>query len=655
MKAELEFSLDTRPPVYIGHGEACVAGWCFAKDRQELTGIGIQINGRDVAGFTDQPREDVAAHFGDVRVSNCGFIVHFSLPLRPATGQLYVVLRKTGRVVFADMEIPCAADIRLAETAGDPYTAWLACNDSGYRCTPSEWRRDVASLTRTPLISIILPTFNTNIYFLDRCIQSVRNQIYPNWQLCIADDHSSDPGVEDYLAKQERSDARIRVVHRDIRGNISAASNSALETASGEQLVLLDHDDELHPQALLETVKWLNANPGARLIYTDEDKIDYYGRRSQPAFKPDFDYDLFASLNYLGHLVCLETELVRRLGGLRTACDGAQDWDLLIRAVESISRAAIHHIPKPLYHWRMHAQSTSMSLASKPYVEKAWFTTLGDHITRKHVEASVERGAFFGSMRLRRRPKPDMRTAVVVRGADGEFQVSSIRAACPSAQAQYFISERDRVIRYDTGETVASVAELDAATVIFIGRRLECLNHKFVEELTAQAQQEDCGIAGPISVDADNRIVDSGLYLAENGELIDAFAGAMLPDLGYMGISKVVHQVAIVRGCFAVKTDAILNLGGIQRIVSENWNVVGLRFSLAAQALGQSVLVTPYAIATVCDLEQDLDSERQADEEIIADFRRHSSQPLSGRLNPNLCQFANLRRILTTGTFEVEG
>ncbi len=160
-------------------------------------------------------------------------------------------------------------------------------------------------------------------------------------------------------------------------------------------------------------MKWsrcLNAYPDADLIYSDEDKIDQLGVRSWPAFKPEFDQDLLCAFNYLGHLVAMRTTLVRQVGGFRSDADGAQDWDLLLRVTSATEPDRIRHIPKPLYHWRMHEDSTAFSLDAKPYAIRAWKGVLERHLEICGTRARVREGLFLGSMRIvRRLPEDDPR------------------------------------------------------------------------------------------------------------------------------------------------------------------------------------------------------------------------------------------------------
>ena len=240
-----------------------------------------------------------------------------------------------------------------------------------------------------PLLSVIMPVYNVPPKFLEKAIASVRSQLYPNWELCIADDASTDPEIRDVLTEQSKQDDRIKVVYREQNGHISAASNSALDLAEGEFVVLLDHDDELPEHALYHVAKLLNQHPDADLIYSDEDKITEAGQRYDPYFKPDFDPLLFLAQNMISHLGVYRTALVREIGGFRLGFEGSQDWDLALRVVEKTARDRIHHIPRVLYHWRAVEGSTALATEEKSYVVNAGQRAVAEHLTRTGVTAEV--------------------------------------------------------------------------------------------------------------------------------------------------------------------------------------------------------------------------------------------------------------------------
>jgi O-antigen biosynthesis protein len=257
----------------------------------------------------------------------------------------------------------------------------------------SRLRLDIENLEYRPRISVIVPVYNVEERFLKECIESVREQLYPHWELCIADDASTRAGIRDLLEEYARQDDRIKIVYREKNGHISAASNSALALAGGEFVALLDHDDRLAPEALYEIVKLLNRHPDADMIYSDEDKIDESGRRHLPFFKPNWSPDTYLSQNYTCHLGVYRLSMVREIGGFRVGYEGSQDYDLVLRLTEKTEH--IYHLPKVLYHWRSIRASAAMDAGVKNYAYEAGLKALRDAVKRRGERAAVEMVAGF--------------------------------------------------------------------------------------------------------------------------------------------------------------------------------------------------------------------------------------------------------------------
>jgi len=243
-----------------------------------------------------------------------------------------------------------------------------------------------------------MPTFNSNLTYLEKAIASVRNQAYPYWQLCIADDASSNPAIRRYLQKLSDEDERIVVSFRQTNGHISAASNTALHTATGDWIALLDHDDLLHPLALYCVAEVLQSRSNVNLIYSDEDKISSKGRRYEPYFKGQYNRELMWAQNVVSHLGCYRRSLVMEIGGFRLGYEGSQDYDLALRVIERSSPEEIIHIPRVLYHWRAIPGSTALATSEKNYASPASRKALRDHLERIGIQASVEPAGEGGSM-----------------------------------------------------------------------------------------------------------------------------------------------------------------------------------------------------------------------------------------------------------------
>ena len=247
--------------------------------------------------------------------------------------------------------------------------------------------RSAASFTYQPVISILTPTFNTDPAILRSCIQSVQAQVYPNWELCICDDGSSSDATRQVIAEYARQDSRLKAQFLAGNQGIAQATNAALWMALGEFIALLDHDDELSPDALYENVLLLQEKPEADVIYSDEDKLDVEGQYCEPFFKPDWSPELLLSYMYTCHFSLYRRELVNQIGGFRPGFEGAQDYDLMLRVAERSDR--IFHIPKVLYHWRKSAASTAGDPVARSCSTGAGLRALREHIERVGLDAEV--------------------------------------------------------------------------------------------------------------------------------------------------------------------------------------------------------------------------------------------------------------------------
>ena len=239
-----------------------------------------------------------------------------------------------------------------------------------------------------PLISVVMPVYNPPPALLRQAIDSVREQLYPRWELSIADDASTDPGVAAVL-EEYRDDPRIRITRRETNGHISAASNTALEHVTGDFVAFLDHDDLLTPDALHLVAREIQAHPDTDIVYSDEDKIDAQGHRYDPHFKPDFSPALLLGQNYISHLGVMRRSLVDAAGRFRVGYEGAQDYDLLLRCVELTNAHGIRHIPRVLYHWRAVSGSTALAGDEKDYAADAGRRAVQDHLDRTGLGAEV--------------------------------------------------------------------------------------------------------------------------------------------------------------------------------------------------------------------------------------------------------------------------
>lgn len=349
--------------------------------------VAFEGEGSDEEGF---PPESVVLALGNRRL-DCVRLdplrtgrdrVRFRRFFRTGKGPKWVTARVRWRDGSETIEGRFLA-MNLSRRPPDPfvrdYRHFLSRNAPS-RQEIGELGKAVETLGNLPKISVLLPVFNTDPGLLRAAVDSVRGQVYPHWELCIADDASSRRSTRRTLRRLAGSDERIRVVYRKENGHISRASNTALEAASGEWVALLDHDDALAPHSLARLVLEMNRHPDARFLYSDEDKIDPAGRPLAPYFKPDWNPILLFSQNYVCHLACARTDDVRSVGGFREGFEGSQDWDLFLRLGRSLRASEIRHIPEVLYHWRVVPGSSAGSVAEKGYSVRAARKALGEAV-----------------------------------------------------------------------------------------------------------------------------------------------------------------------------------------------------------------------------------------------------------------------------------
>jgi O-antigen biosynthesis protein len=271
----------------------------------------------------------------------------------------------------------------------EEYADWISRYDSLGDDDREAIAVGLRGMANPPLISVIMPVYETPEPYLRAAIESVRQQLYPNWELCIADNASPSPHVRQVLEEFRRTDPRIKICYRSENGHISASSNSALGLAEGQFVALVDSDDILPEHALYVVAASIAAQPDLDLIYSDEDKITIEGRRFDPYFKPDWSPDLLLSQNVFSHLGVYRRRLVEEVGGFRLGYEGSQDYDLVLRASIRTSPDRILHLPYILYHWRAIPSSTAFNADAKPYALQAARKAIADHLAKFGLIADV--------------------------------------------------------------------------------------------------------------------------------------------------------------------------------------------------------------------------------------------------------------------------
>lgn len=449
-------------------------------------------------------------------------------------------------------------------------------------------RSEIDRFARRPLISVIVPVYDIDERWLRLCIGSVKDQIYENWELCIADDKSPSPHVREVLDEFAAEDSRIKVVYRAANGHISAASNSALELAEGEFCVLLDHDDELSEDALFSVAKVINDHPEASFIYSDEDLIDAAGNRFQPKFKPDFSRDLLYSLNMITHLSAYRTDILRRVGGFRLGAEGSQDYDLALRVLEIIDEHQIVHIPKVLYHWRAIRGSVAFGANEKPYAYERAREAIREHLDRCGKKATVSETVWNLNRVSYELPKPEPMIRIVLFGPSTDDEKIGRTTDYPKFET---------VSVADGSPAALNDAALgsDAQLICFLDARLAPLNTDWLGELAGFAIQPEIGTVGAKLVDEDG-IVSGGGLIFGGPDLVRA-AHALMPRdaAGNMCRNSVISNYSAVSvHCFMIRRELFEEFGGFDDS-SFGSGLFDADLCLRIREKGLRIVVTPYS------------------------------------------------------------
>lgn len=505
----------------------------------------------------------------------------------------------------------------------EEYTAWI---DSYEKLTPRdevEIRTHVREMHFFPLVSILLPVYNPEPRWLRAALDSVFEQFYPNWELCIADDASTNPVIREIIEEYRAKDPRVHAIFRTRNGHISEASNSALSIAAGEYVTLLDHDDTLSPLALYFVADALNKNRELRFLYSDEDKMDDRGRRFLPHFKTDWNAELFYTYNLITHLAVMETELVKKVGGFRAGFEGSQDYDLFLRYIECIQPEEIHHIPQILYHWRAIDSSTSLEATAKPYAFAASEKALRDHFQRKSIPASVGRGYNDTHQITYALPQTLPKVSVLIGTRDRVDLVHDIvndlvfRTKYPALEIliidnqsqdpetlsyfEQFVKEKDRrVLKYDAPFNYAAmnnlgVSEASGDLVLLLNNDIRTIEENWLEEMVRLAVQPQTGAVGAKLFYPSGNIQHAGVILGIGGVAGHSHKGFPQHAVDFYARANVTQWISAVTGaCLLVKKSLYESVGGLD---AENLTVAfnDIDFCLKLREAGYHNIFTPSA------------------------------------------------------------
>lgn len=602
-------------------------------------------------------------------------LVAFSLVVLAERG-IWSVLRKVRDKVrrggFATLKSFRLSGSLSPATSADQsiaYQMWIAENEPREEELDAQ-KRLALNFSYRPLISIITPTYNTPPELLEQTIQSVINQTYDHWELCIVDGCSESSGLKAILESWTQRDQRIRVRWLACNLGISGNTNEALGMAKGEFIALLDHDDLLAPFALFEVVDYLNKDRSVDFLYSDKDMVTESGdTRFDPLFKPDWSPETLLSANYLTHLCVIRKHVAVDVGGFNSETDGAQDWDFFLRVTERTRRVA--HIPKVLYHWRCWSNSAASGLHAKPYALAAQKRAIQEHMHRQGVpaEVSFESSGFFrvtwplngktrvsiiipttGSVRLL---APCLRS-ILDHTNYSNFEILIIHNGpiTPEASAYYQELAHNKLIRvlyYDEPFNYSAVNNFGAQyaegnVLLFLNDDTEVISRDWLEELVRWVEWPDIGVVGAKLLKPDGTIQHAGVIVGLTGFAGHVFSGTPEGHLGYFGSTEWYRNYLAVTGaCLMIRRSLFNELRGFR----EDFVLCGsdVELCLRVQEKGYRVLYNPFA--RVKHLESATHQGRIPEVDFERSYPYYLSTLLAGDpyYNPNLSFWSTVPRL----------
>ena len=603
-----------------------LAGWCVALYGPPITEIRARLGNCAWPAIYGVLRPEVQAAFPDIPSTlRSGFLVDLRVPL----GSDDLVLE--ARSGDAEWEPFFARRLRrpLLWRQGENafgqtgrYDHWINLYDKLTMRDRRLIRNHIRSFIRQPRISVLLPAFESDLRYLRRAIESIKQQLYPHWELCAVDDGSQNPEVWQLLQRYARSDSRIKILRRGERGHICAASNDALAIASGEYTTLLDHDDELAPTALYFAAVELNRSPELQFLYSDEDKLDALGRRCHPYFKPDWNEDLFSSQNYINHLSIYGTELMRKVGGFRKDLEGSQDYDLIWRCLEQIRPEEIRHIPHVLYHWRMAPESTATAVAAKPYAHQTAMRAVQEHFDRMNILAKAEEDQVI-YLRAKYAPPPDNPlVSIIIPTRDRvEFLrkcVESIRANTDYSNFEIIILDNEsrdlQTLEYFSQLSQSARAEIHKVEGAFnfsrlnnigvkhargvfialLNNDLEVKNSGWLTEMLRHGARPEIGVVGARLWYPDGSMQHGGVILGPGGVASHVHWGSPNEHGSFARAHLTQNFSAVTGACILVRKQLYEQLGGFDETnLAVTFNDVD--FCLRVTKAGYRIVWTPHA------------------------------------------------------------
>jgi GT2 family glycosyltransferase len=599
-------------------GEIVVRGWCVAErgaDSVQVLIPGLPL----IETAPNESRPDIKKALPDLdRTGRSGFLARFD-----------------------SLQIPnglCAINLRLISKGiaiRETRTEVLIDHERGFASAYERWISEfevpddrlielrLAAFDHRPTFSILMAVHNTDPAELESAIQSVLAQSYSNWQLCIADDSSTHPEIRELLLRFTAHDKRIQVAFQKQRGGISATYNAARQMATGDYITFLDHDDTLSPHALAYVLEALDKNPEADFLYSDEDKIDRFGKRYDPFFKPDWSPDLILSENYICHLLVLRKDLADKIGNFEPACDGSQDYDLILRASECAF--SIQHIPKILYHWRAGVASTATTVENKQYALAAAQEALHRHCVRSGKPMRIVPSDITGRWRMRYEIAPNTRVSIIIAsGGKEDILRNNLRTLIQKTTYPHYeivvidnsralaiqklvtdfekhfagiryIDWRNKSFNYSAINNAAA-RQCDSPVLLFMNDDTSVISGEWLESMLELAVRPEVGVVGAKLLYPDGRIQHGGVVMGIYDNCGHAFKGLDGSVRHYFDFSDIIRNVSAVTGaCLMTRADVFWQVEGFdEKDFAVAFNDIDLCLKIGA--LGYRVVYTPHAI-----------------------------------------------------------
>lgn len=664
--------LRPQPPVLLAldgeprlSGCGSITGWAIGRDAPVVTVEAWVDRKRIAATKPNQERPDVWQRFGWYRSKNpSGFRLCPPAGLL-GDGRYEMLVRATDErgnhhelrsdLVVDRFTLRDNPELRMDLVGSDrEYQLWLHDND----CYP------LPRIRSGPLISVVIPVYRPNLLYLQQAIASVREQEYPNWELCCCDDGSNDSALTYFLESLVREDKRFHLVTSEMNQGIAAATNRAIQASHGEYVAFMDQDDRLHPQALQAIASAISCEP-ADLYFTDEDRLDGQGHRVEPFFKPGWSRDLLLSMMYLGHLCVYKRTWLDRIGWLDSRFDGTQDWELALRSVTH-SDCRIVHVPGIFYHWRVGGHSASV--AKNQLCHERGKQAVMEALQRQRDGAIVEDGPRSCTFHIRHQMKSSPLVSILIPTRDRSdllqrclqslrkrtdyqpLEIIVIDNASQSRARERYLRRcpADKVLRHDVpfnhswlNNEAAQQARGDL--LLFLNDDTEALHADWLQVMVEQAQRKEVGAVGAWLIYPDGRTQHNGIILCPN-MVARHISTAMTRDGLDRGTGLLTREVSAVTGaCLMMRKEVFLSAGGFDATAfPTSFNDVDLCLRLRGK--GYRIIQCPRA-----KLIHHESATRQIDgreEEYRLLMRRRWGEQLQNEQfwNPHLAQFHDLQR-----------